>query len=341
MARPGSEPTIADVAVLAGVSPTTVSRVLNNRGHLSQATKDKVAEAMADLHYRPNEVARALLGQRTRVVGVILPTVALPFFGEVAVSLEHALAERGYRTLLCNSLGRSEVERDHLLQLEGNRVDGIISGAHNDSIPEYATTRLPVVTIDRELAPHIPNVRADNTAGGRLATELLVGRGARRPALFTSTSGPRNLREAGYRAVLAEAGIEPTVVTVRFGTPEPERSRLIDAALDGLGDTIDAVFATDDLTACAIIDWARRNGRTIPDDLKVVGFDGTGALRAAVPWLTTVQQPIGQICRAAVEILLRRIEDGPAAPDPSTPGAERPAVAPVEFPVSLIEGATT
>lgn len=334
MARQGREPNIADVAALAGVSPTTVSRVLNNRGYLSQATKDKVAAAMAELHYRPNEVARALLGQRTRIVGVILPTVSLPFFGEVAVSLEHALAERGYRTLLCNSLGRSEIERDYLLQLEGNRVDGLISGAHNDTIPEYATTRLPVVTIDRELAGHIPNVRADNTTGGRLATELLLRRGCRRPVLFTSTSGPRNLREAGYRAVLADAGIEPTVVTVRFGTPEPERTRLIDAALDGLGTGIDGVFATDDLTACAVVDWARRTGRKVPDDLRVVGFDGTAALRAAVPWLTTVQQPIRQICRAAVDVLLERIEGGPG-------NDERPAVAPVEFPVTLIEGATT
>lgn len=334
MARQGREPTIADVAALAGVSPTTVSRVLNNRGYLSQATKDGVAQAMAELHYRPNEVARALLGQRTRTVGVILPTVALPFFGEVAVSLEHALAERGYRTLLCNSLGRSEIERDYLLQLESNRVDGLISGAHNDSIPEYATTRLPVVTIDRELADHIPNVRADNTTGGRMATELLVQRGCRRPALFTSTSGPRNLREAGYRAVLAAAGIEPTIVTVAFGTPEPERTRLIDAALDRLRDQIDGVFATDDLTACAVVDWARRTGRKVPDDLRVVGFDGTNALRAAAPWLTTVQQPIRQISRAAVEVLLERIEAGSG-------DDERPAVAPVEFPVTLIEGATT
>ncbi|MGC3953509.1 MAG: LacI family DNA-binding transcriptional regulator [Propionicimonas sp.] len=332
MAGPRREPNIADVAALAGVSPTTVSRVLNNRGYLSQATKDKVAQAMAELHYRPNEVARALLGQRTRVVGVILPTVALPFFGEVAVSLEHALTERGYRTLLCNSLGRSEVERDYLLQLESNRVDGLISGAHNDTIPEYATTRLPVVTIDRELADHIPNVRADNAAGGRLAAELLLRRGCRRPALFTSTSGPRNLREAGYRAVLAEAGIEPTVVTVRFGTPEPERSRLIDAALDELGAAVDGVFATDDLTACAVLDWAGRTGRTVPDDLRVVGFDGTAAVRAAVPWLSTVQQPIRQISRAAVDLLLVQIEGEPAG--------ERPSGS-VEFPVTLIEGSTT
>lgn len=332
MARPGREPNIADVAALAGVSPTTVSRVLNNRGYLSQATKDKVAQAMAELRYRPNEVARALLGQRTRVVGVILPTVSLPFFGEVAVSVEHALAERGYRTLLCNSLGRSEIERDYLLQLEGNRVDGLISGAHNDTIPEYATTRLPVVTIDRDLAPHIPNVRADNATGGRLATELLLRRGSRRPALFTSTSGPRNLREAGYRAVLARAGIEPVVSTVRFGTPEPERTRLIDAALNRLDREIDGVFATDDLTACAVVDWARRTGRRVPDDLRVVGFDGTTAIRAAVPWLSTVQQPIRQISRTAVDLLLAQIEGD---------AVERPAARSVEFPVTLVEGSTT
>lgn len=332
MARPGREPNIADVAALAGVSPTTVSRVLNNRGYLSQATKDKVAQAMAELRYRPNEVARALLGQRTRVVGVILPTVSLPFFGEVAVSVEHALAERGYRTLLCNSLGRSEIERDYLLQLEGNRVDGLISGAHNDTIPEYATTRLPVVTIDRDLAPHIPNVRADNATGGRMATELLLRRGSRRPALFTSTSGPRNLREAGYRAVLARAGIEPVVSTVRFGTPEPERTRLIDAALNRLDREIDGVFATDDLTACAVVDWARRTGRRVPDDLRVVGFDGTTAIRAAVPWLSTVQQPIRQISRTAVDLLLAQIEGD---------AVERPAARSVEFPVTLVEGSTT
>lgn len=333
MARPGREPSIADVAALAGVSSTTVSRVLNDRGYLSQATRDRVAAAMAELHYRPNEVARALLGQRTRVVGVVVPTVALPFFGQVAASLEHALADRGYRALLCNSLGRSEVERAYVRQLEGNRVDGVISGAHNDTIPEYATTRLPVVTVDRDLATHIPNVRADNATGGRLATGLLLDRGCRRPALFTSTSGPRNLREAGYRDVLAQAGIEPAVVTVKFGTPEPERTRLIHAALDGLGPSIDGVFATDDLTACTVVDWAHRTGRSVPDDLRVVGFDGTAAIRAAAPWLSTVQQPIQQICRAAVDVLVARIEAGP--------DAERAVVAPMEFPVTLIEGTTT
>lgn len=332
MTQQAREPRLADVAKHAGVSPTTVSRVLNNRGYLSQETKDRVAQAIKELQYRPNEVARALLGQRTRTVGLIVPTVSHPFFGEIAVSVERALAEQGYRTLLCNSLGRSEAERDYLLQLEGNRVDGIISGAHNDGIPEYSATRLPVVSIDRMLADHIPNVRADNRAGARAATELLLQKGARRPVLVTSSVGPHNLREVGYREVLGEAGMTPRVISVSFSTPAPERARLIRAAMDDVADETDAVFASDDLTACTILDWAQHSGRRVPGDLRVIGFDGTSAIRAAVPWLTTVQQPIALISRTAVDLLLARINavDTTPAPLPTT----------IELPVTLLEGTT-
>lgn len=332
MSRQSNQPSIADVAAKAGVSPTTVSRVLNNRGYLSEETKQKVARAMAELNYRPNEVARALLGSRTRIVGIIVPTVALPFFGELTVHLEHALTEHGYRTLICNSLGRAEIERDYLTQLEGNRVDGLIAGAHNSSIPEYATTRLPVVTIDRDLSEHIPNVRADNLAGGRMATQLLMDSGCRRPLLLTSRIGPHNLREAGYREVLRESGVEPTIATVLFGTPEPERTRLIHRVLDDLQGTVDGVFATDDLAACTTIDWARQRGVRIPEDFKVVGFDGTLAIHSAVPWLTTVQQPLQRIAHAAVDLLVERIE--------ANNGNQPSEKMTVEFPVNLLDGTT-
>lgn len=333
MPHQSHQPNLSDVAALAGVSPTTVSRVLNNRGYLSQQTKDKVAQAIEELNYRPNEVARSLLGQRTQMVGVIVPTVALPFFGELVAFLENALTERGYRTLLCNSLGRAENERDYLLQLEGNRVDGIISGAHNDTIAEYTTTRLPVVTVDRDLSPHIPTIRANNLAGGREATSLLLRSGSRHPALFTSRAGDHNKRETGYRQVLKEAGIDPIVVTVMFGTPEPEKTRLIEAALEEWADTIDGVFATDDLTALTIVNWARRKGKRIPEDLRVVGFDGTAAIRTVTPWLSTVRQPIREIAEAAVDRLIGMIE--------AQPGETENLPLSLELPVTLIEGETT
>ena len=143
-----------------------------NRGYLSQATKDKVQAAIDELGYRPNQMARALHSMRTYTIGLVVPTVALPFFGELAVEVENALAEHGYRVLICNSMGRSDREREYLNLLVGNRVDGIISGAHNEDLEEYHSIRMPLVTIDRTLAPKIPNVHYDNRAADRKSTRL-------------------------------------------------------------------------------------------------------------------------------------------------------------------------
>lgn len=329
---------MADVAALAGVSPTTVSRVLNNRGYLSQKTKDKVAKAMEELNYRPNELARSLLGSRTHVVGIIVPTVANPFFGELTAGLERALAKRGYRAFLCNSMGQSERERDYLRQLEGRRVDGLITGAHNESIDEYATSRMPIVMVDRQLAGHIPNVRADNFQGGRLAAELLVERGCTRPVLVTSTLGADNQREAGFRAALSEAGLEPSAIAVKFGTPEPEFTELLHQQLDVLRGQMDGVFATDDLTACAVASWASGRGLSVPEDLKIVGFDGTAVLQAAAPWLSTIQQPIDRIAETAVELLVDKIESGDEEVNPVEGGGSTRIV---ELPVRVVESSST
>lgn len=327
------EPTLSDVAALAGVSVTTVSRVLNSRGYLSAEIKGRVDEAIRALNYRPNQIARSLLGQRTRMIGVIMPTTALPFFGQVTAEIENDLATRGYRTLSCNSFGRADREREYLQLLAGNRVDGIISGAHNHSIPEYATLRLPIVTVDRELSPSIQNVRAANEEGGRMATRLLLERGSHRPMLLTSTSSPLNRREAGYRSVLGDAGIEPLVATVEFHTPEPARTSQIFAALDAARE-IDGVFATDDLAAATALEWARQRGVRVPDDVRVVGFDGTEAIRRALPGLSTIQQPIRDICRRAVGHLVSQIEAASSDEEPLAVAAE-------ELPVTLIEGWTT
>ncbi|WP_103064398.1 LacI family DNA-binding transcriptional regulator [Actinomyces qiguomingii] len=329
------EPTLADVAELAGVSLTTVSRVLNNRGYLSQETKDRVARAVAQLNYRPNQVARALHGKSTNIVGVIVPTVALPFFGELADEIENALAEHHYRILVCNSMGRADREREYLDLLISHRVDGIISGAHNDQLKEYHTVRMPLVTIDRDLSPTIPNIRCANEAAAREATRLLLDRGARRPALLTSRTGEHNRREAGYRAVLEQFGIDPVIFTVDFHTPDAERARLIDAHLDSAANRIDAVFATDDLSAAAVLDWADRNGLRVPQDFKVIGFDGTSAVRRALPGLATVRQPLGDLARTAVEVLLKQIQN-------AAQGQEAESISsPIELPGVLLPGRTT
>lgn len=182
-------------------------------------------------------------------------------------------------------MGRADREREYLSLLVGNRVDGIISGAHNEGLDEYDTIRMPLVTIDRELSPSIPNVRCANEEAGAMATRALIEGGCRHPLLLTSRSGPRNLREAGYRAEVERAGLTPRVVTVPFDTPTPQRFAMVRDALDEAraAAPVDGVFATDDLAAAEVLEWARTRNLSVPTDLAIIGFDGTETMRRALP----------------------------------------------------------
>ena len=162
---------LTDVAKKAGVSPTTVSRVINNYGSLSQKTIDKVQAAMKELNYQPNSLARSLQGKNTQLIGLIFPTVANPFYGELVEKIETKLFELGYKTILCDSANNKEKERSYINMLSANKVDGIIAGAHNLGITEYENIGLPIVSFDRYLADGIPIIGSDNFRGGYLATE--------------------------------------------------------------------------------------------------------------------------------------------------------------------------
>jgi LacI family sucrose operon transcriptional repressor len=251
-----AKPKLSDVAKRAGVSATTVSRVLNNRGYLSAATKQAVHQAIDELGYRPNEIARSLLGQRTYLIGLIVPTVANPFFGELAAAIEGALATSGYKMLLCNSQGQAEQERAYLDLLQANQVDGIITSAHNDLIDGYAHATLPIVAVDRQMGAHIPNVRSDNAMGGRIATELLINQGCRSIVLVTATDSPQNARAGAYRTALKAAGIDrmsSNMASIRHGRP-------------GRRDCSIGSIANPGLTACSPLTISRRcsrlNGRS-------------------------------------------------------------------------------
>ena len=133
---------LSDVAKKAGVSPTTVSRVINNYGYISDKTRNKVHEAMKELNYQPNSLARSLHGKKTNLVGLIFPGVSNPFFGELVEEIENKLFEDGYKVILCNAAYNKEKERSYLRMLLANQVDGIIAGAHNLGIDEYLVYQL-------------------------------------------------------------------------------------------------------------------------------------------------------------------------------------------------------
>lgn len=301
---------LTDVAKRAGVSATTVSRVINNYGYLSQKTIDKVNKAIEELNYQPNSLARSLQGKNTQLIGLIFPTVAHPFYGELVSKIETKLFEKGYKTILCDSANNKEKERDYLRMLAANKVDGIIAGAHNLGIPEYENVGLPIISFDRYLANGIPIVSSDSYQGGRLATEHLYQRGGRKIAILTGTNesaSPTNQRLEGYLSVMKEYDLDPMVYQFPSDyTPFLKATKIREILVKG---EIDSVFCTDDLTAMLIVSTARELELDIPKQLKVIGYDGTEFVQNYFPHLSTVLQPIDQFVDLLIDLLMKRIED--------------------------------
>ncbi|NVY95593.1 LacI family DNA-binding transcriptional regulator [Lactobacillus sp. DCY120] len=301
---------LADVAALAGVSVTTVSRVINNYGSLSEKTKQKVFTAMQELNYQPNSLARSLQGKKTQLIGLIFPGVSNPFFGELVQTLESQLFQKGYRVMLCNSLGDAQKERSYVRMLLANQVDGIIAGAHNLTIPEYQEIKAPLISFDRDLGETIPIVSSDNYTGARLATGALLETGAQDIWLLTGANdpgNPTNERLRGYQTVLAENHLAPTIVELPFAMAAEVKWTTIQQKLSQ--HVPEGIFATDDMTAIMTIQIAHSLGIKIPEQLRVIGYDGTALIRNYYPDLATIVQPITAISALLIELLLKRIQD--------------------------------
>lgn len=324
---------IGDVAKLAGVSPTTVSRVLNNRGYISKETRENVHKAMRELNYFPNDLARSLFNKRTNLIGVIFPTTSNPFYGELIFHLENICAEQGYKVLLCNSLNSIEKEEKYVEMLLRNQVDGIIVGTHNHGIIDYHKQNLAVVAVDRYLSETIPIVSCDNYDGGRKATELLI---SKQCEYIIHINGPsdietpaQQLRRKAYEDVLHKCGKKPITYEVPQTFDPKSQDEIIQRILDE-HPHVDGVFASNDLFAASFIREAKRRGKKIPGDVKVVGYDGTETARTLLPELTTVQQPIYSIAQTTVDMLLKGIS-----------GEFHDIKSETKLPVTLIEGETT
>lgn len=304
------KPKIEDVAKLAGVSPTTVSRVLNNRGYISSETREKVQNAMNELNYFPNDVARSLYNKRSNLIGLILPTTSNPFFGELTFHLENICASLGYKVLLCNSLNQIDKEEKYLEMLLRNQVDGIIVGTHNRGILDYHKQGLAVVAIDRYLSETIPIVSSDNYEGGKTATELLISNGCKCIALIDGVGEletPARLRRKAYLDLMEKYGRDPIIYEIPEVFNQKSQQDVISRLFQERPD-VDGVFATNDLFASSVINQAQSYGKDVPRDVKVVGFDGTETVQILLPQLTTIKQPIDLIAKTAIDILLKEIE---------------------------------
>ena len=323
---------LTDVAKKAGVSPTTVSRVINNYGSLSQKTIDKVQAAMKELNYQPNSLARSLQGKNTQLIGLIFPTVANPFYGELVEKIETKLFELGYKTILCDSANNKEKERSYINMLSANKVDGIIAGAHNLGITEYENIGLPIVSFDRYLADGIPIIGSDNFRGGYLATENLYLHGARKIAILTGSQesdSPTNQRLNGYLSFLKEKNIDSHI----FQFHTKARSTILkNLEIKRILETedIDSIFCTDDLTAILVYNLCQELDINVPEEMKIIGYDGTKFIQNYFPHLSTIAQPISDFADLLVDLLLQRIQ----SPD-------KPLANNYELAVKLIQGKTS
>ena len=299
---------LSDVAKKAGVSPTTVSRVINNYGYISDKTRNKVHEAMKELNYQPNSLARSLHGKKTNLVGLIFPGVSNPFFGELVEEIENKLFEDGYKVILCNAAYNKEKERSYLRMLLANQVDGIIAGAHNLGIDEYQEFGLPIVSFDRSLSENVPIISSDNYKGGVIATQELYDAGCRHIYFVgnpVQKGNPTDHRLSGYRDTIKKLGLTLHIHPVSFSETPMLKIMAIKQLLSE--HKADGIVCTDDLTALLVIQAAQELGINIPKQLKITGFDGTKFIQQYHPELSTVVQPTKDIAALLVKLLERRI----------------------------------
>lgn len=300
---------LTDVAALAGVSPTTVSRVINKKGYLSQKTIDKVNQAMRELGYRPNNLARSLQGKSAKLIGLIFPNISNVFYAELIECLEKELFRHGYKTILCNSEQDSAKEKEYLEMLEANQVDGIISSSHNLGISDYDRVAAPIISFDRNLSPKIPVVSSDNFSGGVLAAETLLKNGCQNILMIAGnddSDSPTMRRRTGFNTILPQA----TCINVSSHFSPTRKKMEIKSLIEDLKP--DGIFASDDMTALLIIKIAEELGIAIPEQLKIIGYDGTSFIEHYVPNLTSIKQPIFDIAKLMVELLLQEIQGNPA-----------------------------
>lgn len=316
--RPGS-PTLEEVAAHAGVGRGTVSRVINNAAGVKESTRRAVRRAIEELGYVPNLAARSLAGRRADAVALVLTEpdwrqFAEPFFSEIVRSLGDALADTGIQLLL--TLVRSEAERQRFLEYaRGGRVDGVllISVHAGDALPDMlAEARLPTVLLGRRSGDeYVSYVDADNRGGARSAVSHLLKQG--RKAIATIT-GPLDMYAAqcrlhGYQDALAMAGLKGEPSWVAEGDFTEESGRRAMAELLDRHPEIDGVLAASDTTAAGALHTLRAAGRRVPEDVAVIGFDDFPLAERTQPRLTTVRQPLEEIGRAMIRLLLEEIEE--------------------------------
>ncbi len=305
--------TMSDVALEAGVSSMTVSRVVNNKDEISPATRQRVLAVIDRLSYRPSGIARGLATQRTGTLGLVVPDIANPFFSDIARGAEDWAYAQGYNVFLCNTDQNPQRERSALASLEEKRVDGLVlcsSRLDDAELRDALESHSAGVLVNRRLEGcDVGAVLIDDAAGTRTATELLLEAGHRAIGFL---AGPRasysgRQRSRGYRVALDAAGIAFNPAWVQNCSSEIEGGRKTAHLLlvDGSGPT--ALLCYNDLVAIGALQACSELGYRVPNDVAIVGSDDISLAALVSPALTTSRVPRRELGTQAARMLLDRI----------------------------------
>ncbi|BBH24067.1 LacI family transcriptional regulator [Paenibacillus baekrokdamisoli] len=314
-------PTIDDVARKAGVSVTTVSRILNNRGYIGNATREKVYQVMKEINYQPNELARSLFRKKSNLIGLIIPEIAHPFFSELTQYIEYYAFQNGYKLLLCNSEHDRTKEKEYIDMLKKNQVDGIIMGSMLLETDDYLQLNLPIVSFDRSIADHVPLVTSDNNNGGLLAAKILIDKGCRQLAFLyggikgysgnylNNKSMLAGLRYDGFSSECKRRNVE----NLNFYL-EINNFANLDSIVEQIicffqeNKNVDGIFATSDVIAAYAIQACSKMDKKIPEHVKIVGYDDVILASLMAPsGITSIKQPIEEMAKQSVELIIKQI----------------------------------
>ncbi|MFH4759074.1 substrate-binding domain-containing protein [Vibrio alginolyticus] len=309
--------TMKDIAKLAGVSTSTVSHVINKTRFVSEEISERVNNAAKELnYYAPSALARSLKVNRTKTIGMLVTTSTNPFFGEVVKGVERSCYQKGYSLILCNTEGDNERMRQSINTLLQKRADGLIlmcsslEGERIDVFERYPD--IPVVVMDWGPMLFTSDKIQDNSLrGGYLAAKYLIDCGHTEIGCIT---GPlikhqAQMRYEGYKRAMNEAGLEFNANWIIESDFECEGGYQAFKKMAQRGALPSSIFVSNDMMAMGVINAANELGIKVPDDLSIIGYDDIHIAKFMSPSLTTIHQPKYRLGQAAVETLVRRLDD--------------------------------
>lgn len=305
--------TLKDVALKAGVSPSTVSRVISGNGRVGEKCRKHVQAVIKEMNYRPNTHARALACNRVEMIGLITPNVSTPFNGNIAIGVEEAALVLDYKTLITNTFRLHEADLKAINSFREQRCENIILHSHSiddDTIIQLADEIKGLVIVNRFI-PQIANrcVWIDNVYGGRIAAEHLIAQGHTKLAIITDDKTAQDPKDRilGIKQAVENAGLTIPEENILFGINSIgniEHGRMLVRQLVEEKRDFTAILAYNDMMAIGAINELQDLGYQIPEDISVIGFDDLFICEVSRPHLTTIHYPIIEVAKFATQLSL-------------------------------------